>query len=129
MPEPRLFTIVRRGDESGVSGTGRVLDGVVLHNGEVVVIWRSDVRQRDPDQPAYTSICIYPCWEAFQHIHIDAHPSNKTEVVFGNDANLDVEVEALWANKWSDFARPDSDAPAGGEPERPAGQQTGAVED
>jgi adenine-specific DNA-methyltransferase len=33
---PRLFTLVRKIDQSGISGTGRVLDGVVFHTGQVV---------------------------------------------------------------------------------------------
>lgn len=32
MDEPKLFTVTRKSDESGVSGTGRILDGVVFHN-------------------------------------------------------------------------------------------------
>ncbi len=38
--EPRLFTLFRHVDESGISGTGRVLDGVIFHTGQVVVCWR-----------------------------------------------------------------------------------------
>ncbi len=79
MSEPRLFTISRRFDASGTSGTGRVMDGVIFHTGQVVVCWRSDV---DPDRAGFSSICIYPSWDAFKHIHIDPHPENQTEVFF-----------------------------------------------
>ncbi len=82
MDEPRLFTLVRRSDESGVSGTGRVLDGVVFHTGQVVVCWRGDVKATSEDEDGYSSLAVYPSWEAFQHIHIDAHPSNETSVIF-----------------------------------------------
>lgn len=79
MSEPRLFTFIRRTDESGVSGTGRVLDGVVFHTGQVVVCWRSDV---NTDQLGYSSLAIYPSWEAFLHVHVRPHPSNATEIRF-----------------------------------------------
>lgn len=76
--EPRLFTMVRHRDETGVSGTGRVLDGVVFHNGMTVICWRSDVEGRT----GTPSLCFYPSFEAFRAIHIDAHPGNITEVVW-----------------------------------------------
>lgn len=79
MSEPRLFTVYRRFDSSGISGTGRVMDGVVFHTGQVVVCWRSDLGL---DKEGFSSISIYPSWEAFAHIHIDPHPSNQTDVVF-----------------------------------------------
>jgi hypothetical protein len=82
---PRTFTVVRRSDESGVSGTGRVLDGCVFHNGQVVICWRGDINS---ETSGYSSLAIYPCWEAFHKIHIGAHPENRTEVVFGHSADL-----------------------------------------
>jgi hypothetical protein len=78
-PEPRLFTVTRNFDQSGISGTGRILDGVVFHNGQVVVCWRSDVNEKTP---GFSSLGIYPSWEAFMHVHIDPHPVNKTEIRF-----------------------------------------------
>jgi hypothetical protein len=85
MNEPRLFTLVRHADESGVSGTGRVLDGVVFHTGQVVVCWRSDLRQ---DDPGYSSLAIYPSWEAFVHVHVRPHGEAAAEIKFtgGHDA-------------------------------------------
>jgi hypothetical protein len=87
MSEPRLFTLIRKQDATGVSGTGRVLDGVVFHTGQVVICWRSDLRQ---DDPGYSSISVYPSWEAFEHVHIDPHPINEAEVIFG--ANLSLQL-------------------------------------
>jgi len=83
--EPRMFTMIRRFDTTGVSGTGRVLDGVIFHTGQVVVSWRSDL---DESTPGYSSICIYPSWEAFKHVHIDPHPENQTEILFGPEWKL-----------------------------------------
>jgi hypothetical protein len=77
--EPRLFSLFRYIDESGISGTDRVLDGVVFHTGQVVVCWRSDINN---DQPGYSSIAIYPSWEAFLHIHVHSHAPSTMEIKF-----------------------------------------------
>ena len=79
--EPRLFTLFRKVDESGVSGTGRVLDGVTFHTGQVVVCWRSDIT----DASGYSSIAIYPSWEAFMHVHIHPHPQGAMKIKFITD--------------------------------------------
>ncbi|PSQ92287.1 MAG: hypothetical protein BRD52_05370 [Bacteroidetes bacterium SW_4_67_19] len=76
------------GDEretSGVSGTGRVLDGCIFHNGQVVICWRGDINS---EARGYSSLAIYRCWEAFHNVHIGAHPENETEVIFGHGADL-----------------------------------------
>ena len=85
MDEPRLVTMIRRADESGVSGTGRVLDGAVFHTGQVVVCWRSD---RSTDQPGVSSLAIDASWDAFLHVHVCPHPANAPEIRFGTDAPL-----------------------------------------
>ncbi|MGH2530931.1 MAG: hypothetical protein ACRDJW_01375 [Thermomicrobiales bacterium] len=86
MNEPHLFTLIRRADESGVSGTGRVLDGVVFHTGQVVVCWRSDLRS---DAAGFSSLAIYPSWEAFLHVHVRPHAEDATEIRFAAEANLE----------------------------------------
>jgi hypothetical protein len=86
MSEPRLFTLIRHVDESGISGTGRVLDGVIFHTGQVVVCWRTDM---NADKPGYSSIAVYPSWEAFLAVHVQPHASNAIEIRFGVDAGLD----------------------------------------
>lgn len=70
--KPRIFTMVRKKDESGVSGRGRVLDGVVFKNGKTVINWRS----------ANPSLTIFDSFEEFEQIHIDSHPKNKTDIVW-----------------------------------------------
>jgi hypothetical protein len=79
MSEPRLFTLERRSDETGVSGTGRVLDGVIFHTGQVVICWRSDV---NPEKPGFSSLAIYSSWEAFLHVHVEPHPAEATKIRF-----------------------------------------------
>jgi len=83
MAEPRLFTMTRRVDETGISGTGRVLDGVVFHNGQVVICWRADLHL---DEPGFSSLAIYPSWDAFLHIHVSPHPAGSAEIRFLSDA-------------------------------------------
>lgn len=85
MYEPRLFTLMRRVDESGVSGTGRVLDGVIFHTGQVVVCWRSDLNAA---VPGYSSLAVYPSWEAFLHVHVQAHAPGTMDIVFGPEHPL-----------------------------------------
>lgn len=82
--EPRLFSVYRSFDKSNISGTGRVLDGVIFHNGQVVVCWRSDINE---DKPGFSSLGIYPTWEAFMFVHVDPHPSNQTEIRFRDGRN------------------------------------------
>jgi hypothetical protein len=84
--EPRVFTLLRRQDETGVSGTGRVLDGVIFHTGQVVACWRTNLRE---ETEGYSSITVYPSWEAFRHVHVDPHPKEQTSIVFGPDLELD----------------------------------------
>jgi len=74
---PETFTLIRHVDESGVSGTGRVLDGVRFHTGQVVVCWRSDL---NPVTPGFSSLAIYPSWEAFLHVHVHPHPAGAMEI-------------------------------------------------
>jgi hypothetical protein len=83
MTNPRLFTLIRYTDESGVSGTGRVLDGVIFHTGQVVVCWRSDINRRND---GFSSLSIYPSWQAFTHIHVSPHSPMATDIRFSDEA-------------------------------------------
>ncbi len=75
--EPKLFTVIRNHDQSGVSGVGRVLDGVLFPNGKVVICWRVE----------FQTVAIYESFEAFKTIHIDSHPTNQTEIVWNFNVN------------------------------------------
>lgn len=85
---PAIFTMIRQQDETGISGTGRVLDGTVFHTGQVVVCWRSDLR---PEKPGFSSLVIYDSWEAFLAIHVEPHPVTQTKIVFGAVQRFDEE--------------------------------------
>jgi hypothetical protein len=71
----RTFKMIRNADESGVSGTGHVLDGVEWHTGQVTVCWRTKT----------PSLGYYDSFQDFQTLHIDSHPTNGTEVVWDDD--------------------------------------------
>jgi hypothetical protein len=70
VPEPQPFTVIRHADESGISGTGPVADGIVFPSGRCSVEWRG----------ATPCVQVWPSFDAFKAIHIDAHPDNNTEV-------------------------------------------------
>lgn len=77
MDEPRMFTLERREDHTGISGIGRVLDGVIFHTGQVVVCWRSDIKV---GRTGHSSIAIYPSWDAFLAVHVEPHGPESAEV-------------------------------------------------
>ena len=70
----RTFTVVRRGDESGVSGTGVVIEGVIFATGTCVCHWLTP--------PPSGSVAIWSSFAEFVAIHIAPHPGNKTAIVF-----------------------------------------------
>lgn len=72
LPDIQIFKMIRNGDESGISGTGIVIHGVLWPDGHVDLQWISD----RPSEVRYNS------WEDFKHIHIDMHPINDTEIVW-----------------------------------------------
>lgn len=61
----RRFYLNRIKDETGVSRTGRVLEGVLTQSGHVITQWR----------PPHTSIGVYNSLKEFETIHVDCHPS------------------------------------------------------
>ena len=71
---PKLFYMIRNNDESGVSGTGKVLEGVIFSSGKVAVCWDGDTNVH--------SVAVYDTFEEFKKVHIDAHPDNKTEIKY-----------------------------------------------
>lgn len=74
----RTFKVLRRGDESGVSGTGVVLEGAVFSEpSEVCVIqW---ITKNHPG-----SVTIFNTFADFKEIHIDSHPTNNTMIIWSD---------------------------------------------
>lgn len=71
MDKPRLFEMWRVADESGVSGTGKVGEGVEWSDGTCSFRWLTAVAR---------SQVFYNSFADFKAIHIDPHPSNETEL-------------------------------------------------
>ena len=69
-----VFEMTRHADESGVSGTGKVLEGIVFSDGTTVVRWTVPNKAN--------STAIYDNFEDFKAIHIDSHPTNETELAW-----------------------------------------------
>ena len=69
---PRRFFMRRKIDETGISGTGFVVEGVVFHNGVVAAQWITDT----------TSTGIYRTMEEFVAIHVDGHGEGANEIVW-----------------------------------------------
>jgi hypothetical protein len=69
---PQAFRMIRNGDETGVSGIGSVAEGCVFSNGFCAVTWQS----------ATPCVQVWPSFEAFKAIHIDPHPTNRTELIW-----------------------------------------------
>ncbi len=69
----KQFYLDRIEDESGVSSTGRVAEGVVFGNGKVALGWLTQ----------YNSVAVYSCIEHVEHIH--GH-SGKTRIVWEADS-------------------------------------------
>lgn len=76
----RTFELYRTNDETGVSGTGKVVEGVVYSDGTCVVRWI-------PEESPAKSLGVFDSYGAFIAIHVTPHPANNTEVRF-NDGEL-----------------------------------------
>ena len=81
---PKVFSMIRNADESGHSGTGHVLDGVVFPSGKVVVCWDPDDSKVKIGDKNVNSIAVFDSMDAFQAIHIGQHPTNGTVIKFLN---------------------------------------------
>lgn len=75
----RLFELHRKEDETGISGTGRVAQGVVFDDGTVSMRWLTE----------YRSTCFY---ESIEHaIRIHGH-NGKTDIVFCDQVGPEVDT-------------------------------------
>ena len=70
----RTFTVARQSDETGVSGTGVVIEGVVLATGQCIVHWLYP--------PPRGGIAIFDSMNDFIRVHIQPHPGNKTIITY-----------------------------------------------
>jgi hypothetical protein len=66
----RTFTIARQHDESGVSGVGVVIEGVVLATGQTIIHWLTPAPRG--------ALSIFDSMDDFTKIHIRPHPGNSS---------------------------------------------------
>ncbi|MBM08054.1 MAG: hypothetical protein CMF69_00520 [Magnetovibrio sp.] len=70
----KSFTVCRQSDETGISGEGIVIEGVVLATGQCVIHWLYP--------PPRGGIAIFDSMEDFLKVHVIPHPGNKTIITF-----------------------------------------------
>ena len=70
----RAFTVYRDDDQTGVSGTGVVIEGVKLASGQAVIHWLYP--------PPRGGIAIFDSMDDFIKVHISSHPANKTIITY-----------------------------------------------
>ena len=84
--EARKFKMVRTNDETGVSGQGNVLDGIIWHSGLVTICWRTIV---DGCKWGWSSITTFPNYLTFYTVHVKSHPTNGTVIIFEGEDDPD----------------------------------------
>ena len=70
----QTFTVARQSDETGVSGEGVVIEGVLLATGQCIAHW---LYPRPKG-----SIAIFDSMNDFVTVHIQPHPSNRTIITY-----------------------------------------------
>ena len=68
------FTVCRQVDETGVSGTGVVIEGVQYATGQVVLHWLTPFPKG--------SIAIFESLTEFKKVHVNPHPDNKSIITW-----------------------------------------------
>ena len=70
----KTFTVCRQSDETGVSGEGVVIEGVMFATGQCVIHWLYP--------PPRGGIAIFDSMEDFLKVHVLPHPGNKTIITY-----------------------------------------------
>ncbi len=70
----QTFTVARQADETGVSGEGVVIEGVLLATGQCIAHW---LYPRPKG-----SIAIFDSMNDFITVHIKPHPGNRTIITY-----------------------------------------------
>jgi len=87
----RTFTMCRQNDETGISGTGVIVEGVLLATGQVILHWLSP-------SPRGT-IAIFDSMNDFVSIHITSHPVNGTILTFEDGEQITYNIDGTKDNK------------------------------
>lgn len=79
----RRFYIHRKEDVTGMSGTGRVGDGIEFENGQVALTWKKEL----------PSVTIFQSISVLERLHTH-NGSHQTKIVWIDDVNEDVVARA-----------------------------------
>ena len=86
-PRPKLapmgietFTLCRVADETGVSGEGVIIEGVVLATGQAIIHWLYP--------PPRGGIAIFDNLEDFLKVHVYPHPGNGSILTYSNGEQI-----------------------------------------
>ena len=94
----QTFTVARQADETGISGEGVVIEGVVLATGQCIAHW---LYPRPKG-----SIAIFDSMNDFVTVHIKPHPGNRTIITYDDGEQekygLIIEEEKAKENTQSD---------------------------
>jgi hypothetical protein len=72
----RRFYILRTHDASGIAGLGRIVEGVVMASGRVILEWR----------PPISSQVTFANWKEFKHVYLNpTHGCNLVILVDGEE--------------------------------------------
>lgn len=77
----RRFWLKRTKDETGISGSGRVLEGAIYPSGRVVIEWLSE----------HPSITVHDSFESFVAVHLSPHHASSNTVVWVDHDNVACE--------------------------------------
>ncbi len=87
----RTFTMCRQNDETGISGTGVIVEGVLLATGQVILHWLSPSPRG--------SIAVFDSMNDFVNIHITSHLINGTIITFEDGEQITYNPDGTKDNK------------------------------
>ena len=92
----QTFTVARQADETGVSGEGVVIEGVLLATGQCIAHWLYP-RPRG-------SIAVFDSMNDFITVHIKPHPGNRTIITYddGEQEKFGLIIDEEKANENSE---------------------------
>jgi hypothetical protein len=81
----------RQNDETGISGTGVIVEGVLLATGQVILHWLSPSPRG--------SIAVFDSMNDFVNIHITSHLINGTIITFEDGEQITYNPDGTKENK------------------------------
>jgi len=71
----KTFEVFRKHDETGISGTGKVVEGIIFTDGHCVIRWVA------MESPCHSD-GIFESFGGFLAIHVNSHERNRTTIKF-----------------------------------------------